>query len=68
MWLPDVVVDTASMHTWVPATVLDELGIARERVERFMAANGSTIERSIGFAITHVANTSTATAAMTRAA
>ncbi len=51
--LPDVMVDTGSEYTWVPREVLASLGIAAERVERFVTADGSVIAREIGYAIVH---------------
>ena len=58
--LPDTLVDTGSEYSWVPVTVLESLGIVRERVQRFIVADGRTIERSIGFAVVHAGGTTTA--------
>ncbi|MGH7174057.1 MAG: retroviral-like aspartic protease family protein [Gemmataceae bacterium] len=50
--LPQMLVDTGSEYTWVPATTLEQLGIAREKNDlSFVMANGQHITRSVGFAI-----------------
>jgi predicted aspartyl protease len=47
-----VLVDTGREYTWVPAKMLERLGIAREKKDvRFVMANGQEITRSVGFAI-----------------
>ncbi len=56
--IPDVLVDTGSEYTWVPASILDDLGIARERTTRFSTADGRLIERPVAFAIVHAGGTS----------
>src|SRR5713226_3464462 len=38
-------VDTGAAYTWIPRTVLEELGIPRTFRRRFRLANGSEIER-----------------------
>jgi predicted aspartyl protease len=50
----DVLVDSGSDFTWIPRLILEDLGIARERSERMIAADGRILERDIGFAIVHV--------------
>ena len=53
--LPKLLVDTGSEYTWVPAKLLDRLGIPREKKDvQFLMANGQTITRSVGFAIVRV--------------
>ena len=53
--IPRVLVDTGSEYTWVPATMLDRIGIAREKKDiEFVMANGQRVTRSIGFAIIRV--------------
>ena len=48
-------VDTGSEFTWVPGTVLDKLGIEREKKDlEFTMANGQKVTRSVGFAIVRV--------------
>jgi len=48
-----VLVDTGSEFTWIPAAVLEQLGVEREDVQRFIIADGRLLERSIGIAIVH---------------
>jgi predicted aspartyl protease len=59
--LPDVMVDTGSEYNWIPAPVLTDLGITPARVERFETADGSVIERDIGFALLGAGGRTTAT-------
>jgi predicted aspartyl protease len=50
--LPSLLVDTGSEYTWVPGTLLESLGIVREKKDlAFVMANGQQITRSVGFAI-----------------
>ena len=50
-----MLVDTGSEYTWVPATMLEKIGIAREKKDiEFVMANGQRITRSVGFAIIRV--------------
>lgn len=50
-----LLVDTGSEHTWLPAGVLDKIGVGKEKKDvPFMMANGSIVTRSIGFAIIRV--------------
>lgn len=49
--LHDVMVDTGSEYNWIPRPLLEQLGIIRERVDRFETADGRVIERDIGFAM-----------------
>jgi predicted aspartyl protease len=53
--LADVMVDTGSELTWIPAPVLASLGVARDKVQRFRLADGSVIARDVGFAFLHAA-------------
>lgn len=46
-----ILVDTGSEHTWVPTDILERIGIAREKEETFVMANGMQVVRDIGFAI-----------------
>lgn len=59
--LNDVMVDTGSEYNWIPATTLNELGIAPVRVERFETADGRVLEREVGFAMLYAAERSTPT-------
>lgn len=57
--LRDVLVDTNAALSWIPANVLEELGILPEKVRHFRQADGSELARSTGYAIVHVAGTQT---------
>jgi predicted aspartyl protease len=57
--LHDVLVDTGAELSWIPASILDALGIARKKVWHFRQADGSVLERSTGYVILHVAGTET---------
>ena len=48
--LQSVMVDTGSEYTWIPTEVLDSLGIAPERIDRFETADGRILERPVGSA------------------
>ena len=51
----NMLVDTGSECTWVPATVLERIGVKREKKDlSFVMANGTVITRSVGFAILRV--------------
>jgi predicted aspartyl protease len=52
--LRSVLVDTGAELSWVPAEVLESLGIMRNNVWRFRQANGTVLERWTGIAIVHV--------------
>lgn len=58
--LEQVLVDTGAELSWVPAAVLESLGIRRARRLRFRQANGGVLERWTGVAIVHAAGTFTA--------
>lgn len=50
-----VLVDSGSEYTWIPAPILQEIGVQREKKDlTFVMANGQTITRSVGFAILRV--------------
>ena len=57
--LTNVMVDTGSEYTWVPRAVLEQLGVAVERVRQFVTADGRVIARELGYAIIHAAGDST---------
>ena len=47
-----MLVDTGSEYTWIPATILEKIGVNREKKDlEFIMANGQRITRSVGFAI-----------------
>jgi predicted aspartyl protease len=52
--LPSVLVDTGAELSWVPAPVLESLGIERYGRWRFRQADGSILERWVGPAFVHV--------------
>jgi predicted aspartyl protease len=55
--LSKLLVDTGSEYTWVPATTLAKIGVAREKKDvRFIMANGEVVTRSVGFAILRTGN------------
>ena len=47
-------VDTGSLYSIIPASILDELGIARDEEELFSLADGSVVEMSIGLALVNM--------------
>jgi len=51
--IDNVLVDTGSELTWIPAHVLDQLGVEREGTQRFQVADGRVLERRLGMAIVH---------------
>jgi predicted aspartyl protease len=53
--LASVLVDTGAELSWVPATLLESLGIERYSSWRFRQADGTVIERWVGPAFVHVA-------------
>jgi predicted aspartyl protease len=58
--IPRLLVDTGSEYTWVPATLLEKIGVEREKKDvEFVMANGARITRSVGFAILFVEKTLT---------
>lgn len=59
--LADVMVDTGSEYNWAPRPVLEDLGIAPQRMERFETADGRVLEREVGFALLFAAGRSTPT-------
>ena len=55
--ISNILVDTGSEYTWVPAKTLERLAIAREKKDvRFVMANGQQVTRSVGFAIIRLGN------------
>ncbi len=53
--LRSVLVDTGAELSWVPAQVLESLGIERYNAWRFRQADGTIIERRTGAAFIHLA-------------
>jgi predicted aspartyl protease len=54
--LRNVLVDTGAELSWVPAEVLESLGIERYNQWRFRQADGTILERWSGAVLTHVAS------------
>ena len=53
--IPKLLVDTGSEYTWIPASKLEGIGVAREKKDiRFVMANGQCITRCVGFAVLRV--------------
>jgi len=47
-----LLVDTGSDYTWIPAKTLEKIGVQREKKDvAMLMANGERITRSVGFAI-----------------
>jgi predicted aspartyl protease len=57
--LRDVLVDTGAELSWAPAAVLESLGIRRRKPIRFQQADGTILERWVGFVILHAGGTFT---------
>lgn len=54
-----VLVDTGAELSWAPADVLESLGITRVKPIRFQQADGSVLERWVGYAVLHAEGTQT---------
>jgi clan AA aspartic protease len=57
--LREVLVDTGAELSWIPASILESLGVNRKKVWYFRQADGSVLTRSTGYVILHVAGTET---------
>lgn len=55
--VPSVLVDTGAELTWIPASVLDALGVERRKLVRFRQADGTVLERWTGPAFVYAAGT-----------
>jgi predicted aspartyl protease len=53
--LRSVLVDTGAELSWVPAEILESLGVERNNRWRFRQADGSILERWTGTVVVHVA-------------
>jgi clan AA aspartic protease len=47
----EVLVDTGAELTWLPATVLETVGIEPRRRRTFTTATGASVERQVGYAV-----------------
>ena len=50
----DMLVDTGSLATWIPADLLRKIGVKPEKKFRARTATGEVVERDIGYAILRV--------------
>ncbi len=51
----NLLVDTGGEYTWLPASELEKIDVAREKKDLpFVMANGQTITRNVGFAIIRI--------------
>lgn len=53
--LKNVLVDTGAELSWVPAEVLESLGVQRHATWRFRQADGTVLERATGAVVVYVA-------------
>jgi predicted aspartyl protease len=58
--IENVLVDTGAELSWVPAGVLESLGVERDKRLQFRQASGTVLERWTGIAIVHAGGTRTA--------
>ena len=53
--IPKLLVDTGSEYTWISETLLEKIGVTREKKDlSFIMANGQQVTRSVGFVIIRV--------------
>jgi predicted aspartyl protease len=53
--VPRLLVDTGSEFTWLPAAVLERIGVEPQKKDiRIQMANGEVLTRTVGFAVLHV--------------
>ena len=57
--LRKALVDTGSELTWIPAPMLESIGIVEDKRVRFRLANGMVVERGVGLARVYAGGTST---------
>ena len=57
--VPNVLVDTGSELSWIPAPILESLGIRRIKLWRFRQADGTALERWAGAALVYAGGTVT---------
>jgi len=58
--VPQLLVDTGSEYTWITASLLNKIGIKREKKDvQFVMANGAIVTRPVGFAIVRAENSFT---------
>ena len=54
-----VLVDTGAELSWAPSEILESLGITRVKPVRFQQADGSVLERWVGYAVLYAEGTQT---------
>ncbi|MEP6992230.1 MAG: aspartyl protease [bacterium] len=54
-----VLVDTGSELSWIPADILESLGVVRLKLWRFRQADGTALERWAGAALMYAGGTAT---------
>lgn len=47
----ELLVDTGSTYSWIPAETLEELGVERKKARKFETIEGRTITRDVGEAV-----------------
>ncbi|MFN0080408.1 MAG: retroviral-like aspartic protease family protein [Prosthecobacter sp.] len=47
----DALVDTGSELTWMPAALLEDIGIQRQKKRSFRTATGQTLVRDVGYGL-----------------
>jgi predicted aspartyl protease len=53
--VPRILVDTGSEYTWIAGSILEAIGIKREKKDvQFVMANGTHVTRAVGFAVIKV--------------
>lgn len=57
--VPTVLVDTGAELSWLPAPILESLGIPRLKTWRFRQADGTVLERAAGPALMYAGGTVT---------
>jgi predicted aspartyl protease len=57
--VPAVLVDTGAELSWIPAAVLESLGIPQLKIWHFRQADGSVLERAAGPALVYAGGTMT---------
>lgn len=58
----DIMVDTGSEYSWLPAELLVELGIIPVRIDRLKSADGRMMDRAVGFGVISTAGRTAPTA------
>src|SRR5687768_14297761 len=49
--VPNALVDTGADATWIPARLLEQIGVTVERTETYQMADGRVLTRSLGYVI-----------------